>query len=364
VGNAFHESAAGEVFKTPEQLCRNCHVVQLDRNGDGRHERGVDLVLQTLWDEWAAIGGGPSCVDCHMPITARKRAAESAIIPFQQDREAPERAVRDHSFVAVDYPLDDAAMRSKTRPRREELLRSAASIAVAPESLQTVGDKLRFQVEVKNVGTGHNMPGGFAFVRQLWLEVVVLDRREQSIASSGVLGSTGDDLCDSSILDAPDSPVRPFISGCTTSDPQLVNFQQMLLDRVEIAVDPSGAPLKGLRGENLLRAAPGAKEAIIQYIEGGPVPRLRPSTKQLVAPLPFGQSASFAYDFPLRGLLPARLRVRLLVRTASPYFVRALDKARPEVGLTRYVDALEITEAAKLEVDLTALTISSTTVAP
>ncbi len=362
VGNAFHQSDKGAVFAKSEELCRNCHVVQLDRNGDGRHDRGVDLVLQTLWDEWAAIGGGPTCLDCHMPVTARKRAAEAAAIPFQQDHEAPERLVRDHSFVAVDYALDDAELRNATKPRREEILHSAASLSVPPASLQQAGDRLRFKVEVRNSGTGHNMPGGFAFVRQLWLEVTVLDRGGGSIASSGVLASSADDLCDASVVDDAASPMRPFLSGCKASDPQLVNFQQMLVDKVEIATDANGAVLKGPRGENLLRRAPGAQEAIIQFIEGGPVPRVRPATKQPVAPIPFGESSSFAYDFPVAGRAPGKVTVRLLFRTVSPYFLRALGKARPEVGLERYIDAVEITEAARVDVNVEA-PISSGTVA-
>jgi hypothetical protein len=352
VGNAYHQSEAGAVFAKPEELCRNCHVVALDKNGDGRLDRGVDLVLQTLWDEWAALGGGPSCLDCHMPVTGRKRAAESASVPFEQDREAPDRLVRDHSFVAVDYPLDDSAARQASRPRREGLLAGAASLGVAPESVQKELGRVRFKVEVRNSGTGHNMPGGFAFVRQLWLEVNVLDAAGRRIASSGTLASNTDDLCDASIVDDRESPVRPFISGCKASDPQLVNFQQMLLDRVELKRDASGNVLKGSRGENLLARPAGAKEAVIQHIDGGPVPRVRPATKQAVAPLAFGEAATFAYDFPTGGAEARKLSVRLLFRTVPPYLLRALGKAQPDVGLERYIDAVEITEASRLELDL------------
>ena len=122
----------------------------------------------------------------------------------------------------------------------------------------------------------------------------------------------------------------------------------MLVDKVEVARDPSGAILKGSRGENLLTRAPGAQEAIVQYLEGGPVPRLRPSTKQLVAPLAFGEGATFAYDFPTSSEA-RRLVVRLLFRTVPPYFLRALDQAEPSVGLVRYIESIEITEAARIE---------------
>jgi formate-dependent nitrite reductase cytochrome c552 subunit len=116
VGNAFHRSEASSTFRTPSELCRNCHSVEYDRNGDGKIERGTDLVLQTLYEEWAdfAKKGGPTCVDCHMPVAKGSRAAESALIPFEQDKEAPPR---------VRLPA-----RSTRHPRRKQArARSAAA---------------------------------------------------------------------------------------------------------------------------------------------------------------------------------------------------------------------------------------------
>jgi hypothetical protein len=328
-------------------------VVQLDKNGDGRFERGVDLVLQTLYDEWqaATVSGGPTCLDCHMPVTSRRRSADGASIPFEQDREAPDRVTRDHGFVAVDYPLDDGAIRAATRPKREALLRSAATLGIVPNSLKQADGKLTFAVEVRNTGTGHNLPGGFAFVRQMWLEVTLFDAGGREIASSGKLAQASDDLCDASIVDDSKSPMLPFLQGCAKSDPLLVNFQQMLVDKVEIARDASGAILKGPRGENLLARAVGSEEAVIQHLDGGPVPRRRPATGELVAPIPFGSASTFTYSFAPRTEV-RRVAVRLLFRAVPPYFMRALDKAEPTVGLARYIDAIEINEASRTEAQL------------
>ncbi len=353
VGNAFHKSETNDVFRKPDRLCQNCHVVQLDKNGDGKFERGVDLVLQTLYDEWQATteSGGPTCLDCHMPVTSRRRSADGASVPFEQDREAPDRVTRDHGFVAVDYPLDDGAVRAETRPKREALLRSAATLGIVPNSLKQADGKLEFAVEVRNTGTGHNLPGGFAFVRQMWLEVTLFDAGGREVATSGKLARASDDLCDASIVDDPKSPVLPFLQGCTKADAQLVNFQQMLVDEVEIARDASGAILKGPRGENLLARAPGSEEAIIQHLTGGPVPRRRAATGELVAPLPFGSAATFTYGFA-PGAQVQRVAVRLLFRAVPPYFMRALDKAQPDVGLARYIDAIEVNEATRTEARL------------
>ena len=190
--------------------------MEYDKNGDGQLHRGTDLVLQTLFDEWQDYrqsGGSATCVNCHMPLVAETRAAEHADIPFEQDGDAPKRQVHDHSFVGADYPLDDRAARDALRPAREALLRRAASLSLVPDSLKPGLNSLSFAIEVSNTGTGHNLPGGFAFVRQMWLEVTVLDSAGRVLADSGRLRSASDDLCDASILDDPQNPMRGFVEG-------------------------------------------------------------------------------------------------------------------------------------------------------
>jgi hypothetical protein len=354
-GNALHRSRAGKVFQRPEELCRNCHTVQYDKNHDGRFDRGTDLVLQTLFDEWEAYAraGGASCLDCHMPLSGQARSADGARIPFEQDGEAPPRAVRDHSFVAVDYPLDPL-LQDASRPRREALLRRAATLTVPPESIVRRTSGLSFEVEVQNSGTGHNLPGGFAFVRQMWVEVLVRDAAGRELASSGRLSRPDHDLCDASILSDPKSPVRAFLRGCSLADPSLVSFQQMLVDRAEPAKDASGAFLLGSRGERLLTRADGAEEAVIQHLDGGPVPRTRPVTGKPTTPLAPGERARFPYAFELSAE-PGTLSVRLLFRATAPYFLRALGAEQPPeeaVRLDQLTGYLEVTEMAKVEITL------------
>lgn len=327
-------------------------------NDDGRFDRGTDLVLQTLFDEWEVYraSGGASCVDCHMPVSARKRSADNADVPSEQDRDAPERVTRSHAFVAVDYPLDDAVAREAHRARREELLRSAATLSIEPAGRSAGPGSVAFSVRVGNTGTGHYLPGGFAFVRQMWLETVVRDAAGNVLAQSGVLASAAGDLCDASILDDAASPVRPFVQGCAASDPNLVNFQQMLVDRVTVALDGQGAPRVGLRGERLLERASGAVEAVLQHLDGGPVPRVRPFDKKPTVPLAPGQSAVFPYSFRFGASgVPKRISVRLLFRVTPPYFLRALAKdqsASERVRLDSLIAALEVTEMARADVEL------------
>jgi Cytochrome c554 and c-prime len=347
VGNAFHSSEATPSFREPEQLCRNCHSVEYDKNGDGQLHRGTDLVLQTLFEEWQDYqknGGSGTCVGCHMPLLSEQRAAERADVPFEQDHEAPTRKVHDHSFVGADYPLDDRAARDALRPAREALLTRAASLSLVPGSLKPEANSLSFSIEVGNIGTGHNLPGGFAFVRQMWLEVAVLDSAGRVLGDSGRLSSASDDLCDASILDDPQNPVLPSLQGCTKSDPLLVNFQQMLVDIAQPKLGPNGAALLDRRGEPLLERAPNGRETVIQYLTSGPTPRIRPFDRKPTAALAAGEAHAFPYTFTLSsGAVPKSLRVRLMFRTSPPYFLRAL-------GVEKLVESLELSEMARLEV--------------
>ncbi|HXK16911.1 MAG TPA: hypothetical protein VNG33_03885, partial [Polyangiaceae bacterium] len=353
VGNAFHQSKAAPLFSQPAQLCRNCHSVQYDRNNDGKIERGTDLVLQTLFDEWQdfAKNGGPSCVDCHMPVVKGSRAAESALIPLEQDGDAPSRTLHSHRFLAVDYPLDEPAIRDESRPGREALLHRAGLLTL--ELLNAADTNVTFQISLRNTGTGHNLPGGFAFIRQMWLEVTILNAQGQVIVSSGRVVQPSDDLCDSSLLDDPENGLQKFMVGCSASDPQLVNFQQMLLDKVELLRDSNGVVALDLRGEPKLRAAPGAKEAIVQFLTGGPVPRVRPSTGKPTPALAAGEQRSFPYSFALpSGSGAERVRVRLLFRADPPYFLRALSKSQTAgdgQNVSALVSNLEISEMSRVE---------------
>jgi hypothetical protein len=347
VGNSFHKSRASSTFRKPEQLCRNCHSVEYDKNGDGQLHRGPDLVLQTLfeeWEEYRSHGGPADCVSCHMPLVNETRAAEHASIPFEQDGQAPPRQVHDHSFVGADYPLDDDAARLALRPAREALLRGAARLSLVPGSLKSSAGSLGFTVEVSNVGTGHNLPGGFAFVRQMWLEISLLDAAGALLDGSGQVAHAADDLCDASIVDDAQNPMRPSLQGCSKSDPLLVNFQQMLVDSAQPKQGPNGAPLLDTRGEALLEGAPGARESAIQTLSAGSTPRVRPFDKKPTAPLAAGEVQAFSYAFQQRpGAAVAKLRVRLMFRATPPYLLRAL-------GVGNLAQSLELSEMARLEV--------------
>src|SRR5262249_49855437 len=161
-----------------------------------------------------------TCISCHMPsVSSKPRVAEAAAIPFEQDEAAPAREVHDHGFVGVDYPIDVVAQRDPQRERRDALLRSAARLGPDPAGTALSGAQITASIRITNIGAGHNLPTGFAFARQMWLEVKATDAAGRVLFTSGALAGPSDDLCDAATLDEEGSLVRPFVHGCTTSDP-------------------------------------------------------------------------------------------------------------------------------------------------
>src|SRR5262249_43559195 len=243
-------------------------------------------------------GGDQTCITCHMPRLRATRVAESAAIPFEQDRDAPAREVHDHSFVGVDYALDSVAVRDPERPLREALLRSAAKVDLPRASIAVRAGTLSFDVTVTNSGTGHNVPTGFAFARQMWLEVTASDA-SGAFLTSGVVPNNVSDLCDSATLDEPNNPLRPHVKGCDRSDPQLVNFQRKLVNHFEIARDKDGLPIVNDKGEPKLVQADNGHEDFLQRLSVGVVDRVRPVDRQALASLRPGETRTFRYTTPL-----------------------------------------------------------------
>lgn len=345
VGNAYHQSARGEIYDDPTRMCVSCHNVVYDKNGDGRIEKGIDLVLQetTLeYDEYRAAGGTSTCLDCHMPRDDRDRSAESADMIFEQDGDAPKRVTRDHSFVAVDYPLDVPPDKDPQAKKRKKLQASAATM-----KLRSVGQRLT--VSITNSGCGHNLPTGLAFARQMWLEVKAFDGAGTLVFSSGVLDETDDDLCDQGTMD---DVFRKLVRGCRTVDRNLVNFQLKLVTRIDTKKDANGNELRDEDGDRIVIAADDATESVLQRLTGGAVARRRPLDNALLSPMEPDEERSFDYVLPFGA---RRVQVRLLFRSFGPYFLRALAEGQPKREKPRLgslVKNLQIDEMAAAELTL------------
>ena len=319
----FHQATSSPLFNDGvENLCLNCHNVKNDRDGDKIFELGTDLFLQTTFDEYnidyRGQNGEQTCDECHMPVRGDVQQAADGF------PNAPFREVHDHKFAGVDYPLDDfAAGKDPQKFARRDLLNGGATgDAVASLAIQNVnfvgGANLDFDVEIINSNGGHSLPTGFAFTRQMWLEVVVKDNDMNELASSGELQDPNNDLCDNDTLN---DNLANVIQGCqnNNADPQLVNFQTQLVDFVQLV---NGVLIKDpVKGH----------ETWLQFQTGGAVARSRPADvaaglgNATVAPIKAFEKRTFHYAFTFAAQQDQiRLSTKLKFRNLPPYFVRRL----------------------------------------
>lgn len=359
VVSSFHttNSTGKDFVPNPNKLCANCHEVWIDYDHDGVVEKGIDLALQTTWDEYTeykTLGGTETCVSCHMAVVpGLTRAADGAQIPGQQATVAPPRQIHDHSFPGVDFALDTPSQQQATEAARTALLQKAAYFQIDRRTVGFDNDgNLAFNVFIANTGTGHDLPSGFAFARQMWIEITVTDSSQNVLFTSGVLQNPTDDLCDGDSLFEFGNPMIRFFQGCRDVDDELVTFQQKLVDLAGFQVDGSDP----FDPAGLTKAVQIGNETWLQYLHGGVVARQRTFDGTLVANLKPFQQEEFQYATPVNGSTSGlHIQARLLWRQLPPYFMRALAQDQPSTEvpqLAPLIGNLETVVMATDELDL------------
>jgi hypothetical protein len=397
--------ASGVRFMTDtiaaSRLCGACHNVKVDIDGDGEitafpgsdgngrdsdgdnqldenelqfeedDRRLRDLVLQTTFDEWedyiavqtkqgrAAFG----CVDCHMPALTPSPLVPSSPGSFFAD--APERPRRSHSFIGVDYNLTPGYYEREGMPEgarehvqedRELLLRSAMELSIdvsEPES-----GSLSAVVTVQSILDGHSLPTGFAFARQMWLEVYAetASGRQVCLADLDIDGTIIKADCASGRLSTPQAELKTCdplalaelglkpskndelvkldplsVAPLSQCDPWLANFQKILTDG-------------DFNGDGIFVEAP-YQSLLADIVKT----RVRASDGQAMDALnttllfndELRDSASYEYIFDLTDFEGQTVTVTAIMhfRHLPPYFVKALNDGYPD-GLTA-ADLLE-----------------------
>jgi hypothetical protein len=260
-GEGVHATEQREVFGN-SAICRACHNLPV---------RGLEV--EETYDEWEdsiwASRGDSDCQDCHMPEYGPARAAVSG----------PERpSLHRHWFTGVDVALTSFPNAAANRMRVEELLRNSASLLVEAPAEVAIGDTLAVVVSVINDKTGHALPSGTSFSRQMWIEITATaDAGADTLYRSGNLDANGDLRDSNSELD-PDG------------DPDLVNFNTVLEGGPDVTVF----------------TASGIRNRLLQPFE-------RRDTTYRV-PIPAGTTG------------PVEVAVRLRFRPLPPFKVRRLGR--------------------------------------
>lgn len=159
--NAPHATRTSGLLGS-SQLCATCHEVT-----------GPDLFVEHTGTEHAsamAATGAPECAGCHVP------AIEDGPVAYG----GATRARHDHRFVGLDPLWDGSAEeRAAATEASRALLDAALELRVTASA-----------VELENVGAGHAVPTGVAFLRDVWvdLEITRVDGTRETLARVLALG--------------------------------------------------------------------------------------------------------------------------------------------------------------------------------
>lgn len=179
-----HASRASAFVRSAD-LCGTCHEVA-----------GPGALVESPYAEWLgspARAAGVTCVDCHMSATPGESGAPRERGPAAAG--GPERGLSDHAFVGPEHP------------RAGELLRRAAAIALRVEARD--GGSIVLEVTVMNRNTGHALPSGARFAREVWVEVTAVDATGAQHVVTGGLDPRGAPLPgDASRIDLGDRVTR------------------------------------------------------------------------------------------------------------------------------------------------------------
>jgi hypothetical protein len=189
VENRRHTGAKRDFFGKAE-FCASCHTVIHPING---------LRIEHTYGEWKEsiyAKKGIQCQDCHMREVADAIKVAQTLKPIevkgQSANEGPVRQIYPHLFVGGNANADRLANGKQHAQMAEKRLKSAARLELkVPESV-TAGKPLSFDVLVHNVAAGHNIPTGVTELRQMWVDLRVLDAKGNELFHSGDLDEKGD----------------------------------------------------------------------------------------------------------------------------------------------------------------------------
>gem|GEM_PF-4733066 len=268
IGNAEHQGAFHPAFGTPE-LCASCHTVRVEKPPQGERREPARVVLQNTYKEWidefvpeerkrgVREGQILHCMSCHSmdlrpaaevatrlakarrPLEERRTLILDTlrgltVAPGRDPRAAapadgfdlplPPRRRFLHTFVGVDLHTEDSVpllsdhgpgrtvenlrLHDERTERTHDLLRIAAGVLIEGPP---VGGKL--PVRIANLATGHHLPAGFAFAREMWLEVATAPAGTDPDGDRGwkvLVGGTasGGPLPSSQVLDKSDDRIH------------------------------------------------------------------------------------------------------------------------------------------------------------
>lgn len=184
----FHETEFSK-FHTESDICGTCHNVKHVSFG---------ISLETTFDEWKE---GPynsedsqkriTCQGCHMYQRVGVPATGSTERPDNRGSSVEDGPIRDHifthSFVGGNSLIPALSGGKDKSQMAEERLKNAATLSLDDARIR----EGKLNITITNSGAGHYLPTGLTDIRQVWLEITLLDEKGRELFSSGRLDKDG-----------------------------------------------------------------------------------------------------------------------------------------------------------------------------
>ncbi len=181
----FHEAQYSKLH-TESEVCGTCHDVKHLAFGTN---------LETTYTEWknSSYNSKDSekkvvCQGCHMyqrpgvPATgSTKRPKNPGAATDYSENIRPH--IFTHYFVGANSSVPAEFGGKDKALMALERLQNAATVSL---NTSKIGQK-QLGIIVKNTGAGHSIPTGLGDLRQVWLEIIVLDKDNTVLFESGVL---------------------------------------------------------------------------------------------------------------------------------------------------------------------------------
>lgn len=198
----YHETQYSELH-TRANLCAGCHNIIHPVNGTG---------VERTYDEWRVspyAQNGIVCQDCHMnsvevaiqiaktlkrPETFKNQAARLSGKASTLGTEK-HSVVHSHEFVGGNAIISSLMAPNSLRKRKhadiaKKRLQNATELMV--DLSQRKDGLFELDVDVFNVGAGHNLPTSLTQVRHIWIEATITDKQENLLFETGKLDSHND----------------------------------------------------------------------------------------------------------------------------------------------------------------------------
>lgn len=224
--------AAFSALHMSSEICGGCHNVNHPING---------MHLESTYREWAESPqgkAGTQCQDCHMSEKPGKIGPSTG----QAAPGAPERPnIYQMTFAGAQVALGNPE-------RATQLLQSAAKMEMDAPKVVKPGEEASVTVKITNSGAGHYLPTGLTEIREMWLDVSVVD-------AAGKATSLGEHRFGTVLKDAAGKyPAELWDAVAVQSDDRIPPMQSV--SHSYKIVLPSGADAGTLKAQLLYRSAP------------------------------------------------------------------------------------------------------------